>query len=313
VSEEAPSGPEVTVVVPTRRRPRALRDCLLGVSRQKLERSLFEVVVVDDGGQDAAEVAEELREALPVRALVHARRRGPGAARNAGAAAARGRFIAFIDDDCVPDQEWLGALLASLRRAPGALVGGRVVNALPDNPYSTTTQLIDTYVRDSYAQGRGREPFFTANSMALSAERFAELGGFDTSIPSRTAEDKDFCDRVRSRGYEMVFVPDSIVRHSHSLVFLTFLRQHYDYGRGILTFRLMRLRRGGRGFLPESLPFYVRLVLFPRRAGLSWRFVFLAILAQLATIAGALWAAAFERHPRTDLAAERAHGRAVST
>lgn len=296
------SQPVVSVVIPTRSRPEQLRACLGGIAGQDHDSSELEVIVVNDGGDRPIEpIIASFGERLAIR-LVELNGAGPAAARNAGSAAARGRFLAFIDDDCLPEPNWLAALREQLEARPELLLGGRVLNGLRDNPYSTTSQLIATHVFDYYRTGRSREIFFTTNNIAMLAERFHELGGFDSSIPSRTAEDKDFCDRWRARGYPMASVPGAIVYHSHELTLYRFLKQHYNYGRGILTFRLLRRRRGGKAVIPEPLAFYGNLILSPTRDRTlkqRWRYVLLMIASQVATVAGALKASLFERGRRT--------------
>ena len=247
--------PELTIVIPTYSRPAKLRTCLEGIAKLDIEPERFEVVVVDDGGHESLEqVLDEYRARMAVRLLVRSRG-GPGAARNDGAAAGMGRFLAFIDDDCVPAPGWLSALEHELQRRPDCLLGGHVANSLPDNPYSSATHRIVTYVQEYYLTNGGNEPFFPTNNMAVSAERFRELGGFDTSIPSATAEDKDFCDRWRACGYDMAHVRAAVVCHAHDLTLLTFLQQHYNYGRGIVFFRLMRRRRLPSRYIPEPPSF----------------------------------------------------------
>jgi GT2 family glycosyltransferase len=304
--------PDVSIVVPTFRRPDRLRACLDGIAGLKYERDRFEVIVVNDGGPDCLEpLMAEFRDRIQLRLFAQANR-GPGAARNAGAAAARGRWLAFLDDDCIPTERWLSALIQELEARPDRLVAGPVVNALTDNAFSSSTQLIGTYVSEYYAERRANERFFTANNLALSAEHFDELGGFDTEIPSATAEDKEFCDRWRARGYEMAWVSRAVVRHAHNLTLWRFLRQHYNYGRGLLHFHLMRRRRGARRFVPEPLSFYVNLVLYPLRERgrrQAWLFVLWLILSQLATGAGAVKAALTERGWRAAVSARARRAR----
>lgn len=292
------SEPVVSIVIPTRSRPEQLGACLRGIARLEPPLPELEVIVVNDGGDQPLEpVVAPFRGPLALR-LINLRGAGPAAARNAGTATARGRFLVFIDDDCVPAAGWLSALLEQLEAHSNLLLGGRVVNGLPDNPYSTTSQLIATYVFEYYHSGRSREIFFTTNNIAMLTERFRELGGFDTSIPSRTAEDKEFCDRWRARGYPMASVPGAVVYHAHNLTLTRFLLQHFNYGRGILAFRLLRRRRGARALIPEPLTFYRNLILAPARDPSlqhRWRYVLLLVASQVATAAGALKASLLER------------------
>ena len=305
-----PHEPDVSIIIPTYRRPDQLRACLDGIGRLDCGPHRYEVIVVDDAGTDGLQaVTAAFRDRMALRMVVQSNQ-GPGAARNAGAALAVGRCLAFIDDDCVPDRDWLTALVRALETRPDLLHGGRVVNGLANNPFSATTQLIASYVTEYYAQRRADERYFTTNNLALSAERFRELGGFDTTIPSGTAEDKEFCDRWRARGYRMSWVPDAVVHHYHHLTLWQFLRQHYNYGRGLLHFHKMRRHRGARRLAPEPLNFYRDLILYPLRERAprrGWRFVLLLALSQAATGAGTVKAALGERLRRRPEATP-AHG-----
>ena len=285
--------PIISVVIPTFARPAKLRACLDGLAQQTSHHDDFEVVVVDDGSPtpvvDLVEAFDD-RMAVGVVGRPHA---GPGAARNAGAAVARGRYLAFIDDDCVPAPNWLSVLVRELGRDPDQLVGGRVENSLKTNPYAEASDRISRFVYEYYQRDGARERFFQTNNVALATDRFLALAGFTTSIPSATAEDKEFCDRGRASGLKLTHVPDAVVYHAHDLTFRGFVRQHFNYGRGIFVFRLMRRARSQGPLVPEPLPFYSGLVLAPLRSGEGQRplLVPLIYLSQLATIAGAAYEA----------------------
>ena len=89
--------PDVTVVIPTRDRPSRLSATLAGVWRQRDVR--LEVVLVDDGSEPHVAASYERLRSDRLRVLRDATPRGPAAARNAGIAAARGGWVAFLDDD----------------------------------------------------------------------------------------------------------------------------------------------------------------------------------------------------------------------
>lgn len=293
---ESAAGPRFSVIIPTFDRPRQLDACLEGLARQTTSRDAFEVIVVDDGVRaPVGELAARWADRLEITVLEQPNR-GPGSARNLGASRARGEFLAFVDDDCVPDPAWLESL-ADSPLATGALAGGPIRNALPENPYAAASQLITTFAYRYYDERSDAERFFTANNLAIAREAFEELGGFDTSIPAATAEDKDLCDRWRAAGGELAYVPTALVWHAHHLTFRRFLAQHYGYGRGILCFRIFRDRRGkggSRELRPEPWAFYLRLVAFPAREVGGARGLLLSglvLLSQIATMLGALHAA----------------------
>jgi glycosyltransferase involved in cell wall biosynthesis len=183
------SAPTVTVVVPTHARPAQIEACLDGLSRLDPVPGGFEIAIVDDGSPRSIEtLIAAWQDRLPIRLIVRARG-GPAKARNSGAEVAKGRYLAFIDDDCVPLPGWLSALVREIERRPNFLLGGPVSNGLPDNPYATATQSITTYAQHYYRSKGGNEPFFTTNNLAVSKERFHHVGGFNTSIRSGTGEE----------------------------------------------------------------------------------------------------------------------------
>jgi GT2 family glycosyltransferase len=112
-----PGPPRFSVIVPTRGREPGLVALLDALARQTLPPDRFEVIVVFDG---AVPGASSLAAAGAVGAQIErlAGRRGPGAARNAGARAARGEVLAFTEDDVVPAPDWLARAAERLAAAP---------------------------------------------------------------------------------------------------------------------------------------------------------------------------------------------------
>ncbi len=241
-----------SIVVATRDRPGPLAECLRALAALERPGDL-EVVVVDDGGSEPIERAlEAAADGLAVR-VVRIEPAGPAAARNAGAAAAVGELLAFTDDDCAPEPEWLAALAARHAADPGAAVGGRTVNALPEDPYASAAQLIVDCVYEHYDADPARARFLASNNLLVPAARFRELGGFDESIRRPGGEDRDLCERWTERGWPMAWESRAVVRHAHALGFAGFARQQFAYGRGAFMHRRQRMRRGGGMRLEPSL------------------------------------------------------------
>ena len=216
--------PLFSIIIPTRDRCAELGFCLQAISRLQFPAEGVEVIVIDDGGRDLpASVLERFRGRMDVTLLTQSHG-GPGAARNVGAARATGRFLAFTDDDCRPKSDWLEKLAAQFARTPSHLIGGKTLNALDDNPYSITSQLILDLVYAYYNADPSRARFFASNNLALPAKLFREIGGFNTTF--RTSEDRELCDRWRHCGFEMTYAPEAIIYHAHELTGASFLRQH---------------------------------------------------------------------------------------
>lgn len=252
--------PLFSVVIPTYARPTQLSECLEALAGIQLPDESFEVVVVDDGsGAPPEAVVHRFRDRLDVSLLVAAHG-GPAAARNHGVARARGRFLAFTDDDCRPAPQWLHALAERFATVPEHIVGGRTLNALTHNAYARTSQLI-LDVAYAYYNDHGRTArFFASNNLALPADRFRALGGFDPSFS--TSEDRELCDRWLREGYGMTYAPEALIYHAHLLSLRRFWRQHFGYGRGAYRFHHIREQRGAGRFRPD-LTFYRKLAAAP--------------------------------------------------
>jgi GT2 family glycosyltransferase len=224
--------------------------------------------------------------------VVRRSRGGPAAARNEGARHARGQFLAFTDDDCVPAPNWLETLVARMRRHPGSLIGGSIVNVLPDDPYATATQMIMNCVYDYYARSDTGHRFFSTSNLAVPANRFWLLDGFSERFPRAAGEDYDFCARWREAGFQNAYAPEVEVGHAHGHTLRSFWRQHYGYGRALLRVREGMARRHGRsGIELESPGFYRQILTYPLKHSTDGRAVrntALVLLAQVATVAGGL-------------------------
>lgn len=283
------SRPRVSVIVPTHDRVGPLERCLAALAGSDLPADEFEVVVVDDGSAEDVEPTVRAAADRVAVTLLRQSRAGPAAARNRGAARAAAPLLAFTDDDCRPQPGWLGALVRAAEADPSAMIGGRTVNAVPDNPYSEASQLLVDYLYEAYLQPSGEPRFFTTNNMAVPAAAFRRMGGFEEAFDRAAGEDREFCLRWAAGGRPMRLAPDAGVLHCHELDLPGFARQHFGYGRGA---RLLRrvLRRDG---LPspelQSPRFYAGLLARPFDRGdrlAAVRLSLLLFLSQVLNAAG---------------------------
>ena len=295
------SVPLFSVVVPTYNRPERLASCLAALAKQDYPSDRTEVVVIDDGSPTPMDsVVAPFKSQLSV-TLIRQKNAGPAAARNAGARQAKGTLLAFTDDDCMPGSDWLSGFADRLTQTPEAMVGGRSLNALPHNAYSTASQALIDYLY-SYYSGSERpaaEPsdgeqrvFFASNNIAMARENYLNVGGFDTSFPLAAAEDRELCDRWQHQGLPMVYAPEVTIRHAHHLSLQSFWKQHFGYGRGAFCFHQVRSQRNEEPIRVEPIKFYTNLLTYPlsRQDVESPLFVSgLFFLSQVATTAGFFW------------------------
>jgi glycosyltransferase involved in cell wall biosynthesis len=177
----------VSVVIPTLGRG-SLSMLLTALAAATPE---VEILVVDDRADQAVPLAvPDGVTVLPGPA------RGPAAARNVGWRAAKTDWAAFLDDDVVPDPDWLSRLASDLDNAPGDVGGvqGNVRVPLPSDRRPTDWERVTAALAD------GR--WITAD-MAYRRSVLTACGGFDERLPRAFREDAELAFRVRRQGWSL--------------------------------------------------------------------------------------------------------------
>ena len=251
--------PTFSVIIPTYNRPRHVSGCLRALTQQNYPRHQFVVIVVDDGSLEPLDRAVDPYRGRLTVTLLRQRNAGPGAARNMGASVARGEYLAFTDDDCRPQGDWLRRLDTAFGTNAARMIGGRTVNRLSRNCYSAASQLILDVVYTFYNRDPRAARFFASNNVAMPKRMFDAVGGFDSGFFRAASEDREFCDRWRMQGYAMAYDPEAVIQHLHQLTLRTFCKQHFTYGRGALRYHAVRARRGS-GRMRDDLPFHTQLL-----------------------------------------------------
>ncbi len=261
----------ISVIIATYARPQQLERCLSALSHSDFDPSGWEVIVVDDGSPEGMDfIIERFSQRLNLR-LIKQLNAGPAAARNKGASLANGKYLAFTDDDCLPDSLWLASLVARLESNSTSLVGGRIINSLKHNIHAATSQLLIDYLYEHYHSESRTGAFLSSNNLACSAKAFWALGGFDSRFAHAAAEDRDLSARWVESGRALFYSPQSIVYHAHDLRFSDFIRQHCGYGRGAFHYHSLRAGRIRRGIRVEPFKFYCDLLAYPFKTNSSDR------------------------------------------
>ncbi|ACK72574.1 glycosyl transferase family 2 [Gloeothece citriformis PCC 7424] len=255
--------PVFSIIIPTYNRPERLATCLESITHLNYPSDRFEVIVVDDGSKVSLDsVVKPFQDTLNL-TLLRQTNAGPATARNTGATHAKGKFLAFTDDDCQLDPNWLKNIETHLTEDQPCLLGGKTINALPDNIFSTASQLLIDYLYFYYNTDSNQAQFFASNNFVVPAQIFRQIGKFDTTFPLAAGEDRELCDRWLYRGYLMQYIPEAKVYHAHHLTLRRFWRQHFNYGRGAFHFHQIRAGRGHNKIEVEPWYFYYKLLTYP--------------------------------------------------
>jgi GT2 family glycosyltransferase len=266
------SSARVSVVVPTRGRPQALRRCRAALERQSVP---VEIVVVEDVDG-----------------------RGPAWARNEGVRRSRGEVVCFTDDDCEPEAGWAEALTAPLLGGEAEAATGPIRMGDGATDADNAWEAIVNYLQVRAPAHGSASPGFAVTANLAAKRSLLERLRFDEAFPAAAGEDRDWGERAARAGATPRFVPVASVVHQSGMGVGAFLRQQYRYGRGAA-----RYRKAAAGRRPGSVAFYLGLIRAGFHAGITPGLLVCA--AQAATLSGIIRETANEADMRPRLRSRR--------
>jgi glycosyltransferase involved in cell wall biosynthesis len=209
MSAAATTAPRaLSVIVPVRDGAATIAACLEAALASDHPR--FEVVVVDDASRDGT---AELAARYPVKLVRLPRHAGVSRARNAGAAAATGELLVFIDADCLLLPGALAAADAAHGVGAARVLGGSYTPAPHDRDFFSAFQ--SAFIHH-FETRRPAPDYVAAHAMAVDAELFRRSGGFvsrpDLGVAAGV-EDVELSHRLRRQGCALVMCPEFLVRH----------------------------------------------------------------------------------------------------
>jgi glycosyltransferase involved in cell wall biosynthesis len=286
--------PAVSIIIPCRDHARELDRCLRSLGPQ---RSPFdtEILVVDSSADDS--VAAIAGNHAGVRLLRSQACLLPGQARNLGTENANGRFLAFIDADCVAEPGWIAALHAALEEGHRA-VGGAVLHGDPWNPVSTVDNLMQFVDLHPMRPG-GVVELLPSCNLAIRREDFDDVGRFpELDLPA--GEDVLFCAKLTARWPDgLYFEPTMQVRHFGRSGLREFWLHQVTFGycRGACALQLKPFHRrlGRRWMLAPAVAAKRLSYLLSRAARHPPSFARMVVLSPLLVVGIAGWCIGFRR------------------
>ena len=193
----------ISIILPTHNRSLLLVQTLEALAKQTLPKSDYEVIVVADSCTDStAEVVDYLAPAFPSLRMIPVSVKSPAKGRNAGAKLARGKYLAFTDDDCLPKPDWLIQLIAAFAERPEAVaIGGRTVT-IPEDRTPLTHQV----------ENAGDTDCLPSCNFIVLREAFEKIGGFSEQFAFPHNEDTDLCWKLEALG-PLLHASEALVVH----------------------------------------------------------------------------------------------------
>lgn len=194
--------PYLSVIIPTCHRNDLLALCLdqLKPGVQRLDKEYYEVIVTDDGSVSTVE--EMILTDYPWATWVQGPRKGPAANRNNGAKYAKGNWLVFTDDDCIPEQGWLQAFADEI-------VGKQDIEVLEGRTYVNEPRTRLDQVSPINETGG----YLWSCNFAILTSYYFSIGGFDERFPYANMEDVDFRYRIEKDEKTISFIKEAAVMH----------------------------------------------------------------------------------------------------
>lgn len=221
--------PTFSIIIPVYNRPDELKELLDSVAGQLCRD--FEVLIVEDGSEVKSEfLTFQYEQQFPIN-YIYQSNQGPGPARNTGAQQAKGRWLIFLDSDCILPADYLSIISKEVESEDFDCFGG------PDKPhpdFNTIQKAIGYAMSSVLTTGgiRGAKEnldIFYPRSYNLGVRNsvFNALKGFTNM---RFGEDLDFSMRLLKKGYSTRLIKEAFVFHKRRNNFRSFFKQVFNSG-----------------------------------------------------------------------------------
>ncbi len=231
---------KISIIILVKNGEAYLEEVLRGVFSQSITDE-FEVVAIDSGSRDSS---RDILARFPVRVKeIPALSFNHGETRNLGASLSGGSYLVYLTQDAIPgDNHWLEKLVEPLQG--DTLVAGAFSSHRPRKgcPLMEKRQILQTEL----ASGKMKRVNVAIGNPAYERSPYPFIWFSDTSscirkkvweeVPFRKlnfAEDQEWAKRVLEAGYKTVYVPDSIVIHSHQYKPVKNFRRHFEHARAM--------------------------------------------------------------------------------
>jgi glycosyltransferase involved in cell wall biosynthesis len=222
---------ELSIIIPCFNQAQALRETLETLGEQRLSCDRFEVIVVDDGSNDAVSQVIESKTWPFSLTFMEQDHLGAAEARNQGAVKAAAEILLFLDADMIASPDLLIEHLEGHRSGEKALVVGKRKSWLPARQ-TKFHRIVDIDSNVTYQENHATKVSFSeafSCNFSIRQSDFLFIGRFDPHI--FRWEDIDFSYRAHRMNYSIVFRPNALAYHNHPMSFHNYrakILNHYE-------------------------------------------------------------------------------------
>jgi glycosyltransferase involved in cell wall biosynthesis len=216
---------KLSIIIPTYNRNSVLVECLQSIyqNKSKIE---FEVIVIFDGKNDETnKVIKTLQKYKNFKYIIQDNK-GPGAARNKGLNIAKGKIIAFLDDDTTVNADWIKKIIDAHNTYPDIKI---IAGKLLTNNHKLMAEFSKILEYEPLIDGQEIKPSLV-NNVSYKKDCFKIVKKFDESM--RIGEDIDFNYRLFKQKIRAIYLSNIIIKHRYKEDMYSMIRQQYSFGKG---------------------------------------------------------------------------------
>jgi GT2 family glycosyltransferase len=215
----------ISVIIPAFNADQTIERCLISIIKAAPFKK--EIIVIDDGSTDRT---YEIASKYAIKLLHQGQNKGAAAAKNIGLVQASGEIVAFVDSDCIVEENYFAELISALNEAKIAVGGvGGIIYPLESGLVSDSFN-----IRFFGCSPVGERKIREIESLSGAASIYPKavllkVGGFDENING--GEDLDLNIRIRKAGYKLLLVPSAKTYHFHPAKMRQLAKKWFCYGK----------------------------------------------------------------------------------
>lgn len=209
-----------SIIIVTYNSKKYMENCINSIQGQDYP---YEIIVVDNASSDG--IVQFIREKYPnIKIVENNKNKGYGAGNNIGAKNAKGEYLVILNPDTIVEKNWLRELISPIQKSDKLITTPKIL--IYDGSAINTCGNINHFTGLTFTRGLGEKPDSYPNEefvsgisgccFAIRKEDFDEIGGFDENFFIYN-EDSDLSWRAHLKGFKILYVPKSIIRHDYQL------------------------------------------------------------------------------------------------
>jgi cellulose synthase/poly-beta-1,6-N-acetylglucosamine synthase-like glycosyltransferase len=212
---------KVSLYIPCFNAANHIKFCVEAVLRQNYP--IDEVLIIDDASTDKV---QEILAKMPVRIIRHPVNRGLASVRNTALKNAKGDFLASLDADCVPEQDWLERLMQHFSSNKVAGIGGKVLESYKGSAMDLWRSV---HMKQEWGSARTSSvSFLFGSNNVFRKSTLKKVDGYDETYINNY-EDVDISGKIKKAGYKLVYEPEALVHHLKKDNFFSVLNTFWNW------------------------------------------------------------------------------------